>query len=119
MEKKEATIKQSLILKKKKKKVTGSKQKTGWLRKANIYRIAVCHVKDSDNLLVINGSQIGTIIRIGHVCNGPFDLKSFPLIFKSVALNWVQMNFSILRRKKENESRVQPSFSVIAIVCFY
>lgn len=62
----------------------------------NAYRVAICHNKDCGNFLVIYGSQVGSIIRVGHVCDCPFSLHGFTFILQGVALNRIKTNDPIL-----------------------
>lgn len=47
---------------------------------ASPYGIVVCHCKGFGCFFLINDGQIGSIIRVGHVCDGPISLKSLPLV---------------------------------------
>lgn len=69
----------------------------------NIYRVAICHDEDCGYFLLIKNSQISSIVRVGHVCDWPFNLECFPLVLERVALNGVQANYSILRTEKKKE----------------
>lgn len=64
--------------------------------KRKFYRISICHAEDGGYFLFIEYCQIRSIVRIGHVRNGPFSIKSFTLLLQSVALDGVQVDFSIL-----------------------
>lgn len=72
-----------------------------------VYRVAVSHIKSSGNFSLINDSQIGSIIGVGHVCDRPFSLEGSTLVLQSVALNGVQMDFPILTTKKINKNKLK------------
>ena len=64
------------------------------------YRVVVSHGENGGDFLLIYESQIGPVVRVGHVGDGSCELDGFPLVLQSVALNGVQTDLPILRRRK-------------------
>lgn len=60
-----------------------------------IHRIAISHSKHWGSFLLIDGSQVGSIVGEGNVCDSPFGLQDF-VGLQGVALDRVEMNFFIL-----------------------
>lgn len=75
--------------------------KTACRAQTNVYRVAISHRKSCGGFLLIDDSQIGSIIRVSHVCDPCFNIQSLTLFLQSVALNGVKADCPILRRKKE------------------
>lgn len=71
---------------------------------ANVYRVAISHRKSCGSFLLVDDSQIGSIVRVSHVCDPGFHIQSLSLFLQSVALNGVKVDYPILRRKKGKES---------------
>lgn len=66
----------------------------------DIYRVAICYTKDCSYFLVIYDSQIVSIVRISHISDRPLSLYGFSFILQSIALDRVETNCTILRKRR-------------------